>query len=355
MSTSSRSAGRHRSSSSSRPHQERTTSRSSSDRATNRRTRPLGRFGSPSARHTSSPGTSTIPERSSTWVLRRSEFALVSLALYDAVGDVLDAQWTYADLDEISAGGSSPFDVILPEENTVGSVRAGVTGQAYGIDDFVYHTTWNNYFDDVGLTSFRPDIVWNAEQGITTGCGPGLFCPTANVPRDQMASFLSRALDLSGPAANAYNDDNGNIHEPNINLVAREGIASGCAAGKYCPTAFVARDQMASFLSRALDLSGPAANAYSDDNGNIHEPNINLVARDGIASGAGAASTARRPRSPVARWRRSFIERSTDRRIRRHHRGLICASTRPDQVDHVARPGDERPHRRARDGTEGHG
>ena len=38
-----------------------------------------------------------------------------------------------------------------------------------------------------------------------------------------MASFLSRALDLSGAAPNTFTDDNGNIHEVNINLVAREG------------------------------------------------------------------------------------------------------------------------------------
>ena len=120
----------------------------------------------------------------------------------------------------------------------------------------VYHTAWGNYFNDVGVSSFRSDIVWNADQGITTGCGAGRFCPTANVPRDQMASFLSRALHLSGPAPNAYTDDNGNPHEPNINLVAREGIASGCGTNLFCPSGLVKRDQMASFLSRALDLSG---------------------------------------------------------------------------------------------------
>ena len=111
--------------------------------------------------------------------------------------------------------------------------------------------------------------------------------------------------------ANAYSDDNGNIHEPNINLVAREGIASGCAAGKYCPTALVARDQMASFLSRALELGGAAPNAFTDDSGNIHEPNINLVARDGIASGCGGGKycpTAKVTRGQMA----AFLHRAFD-------------------------------------------
>ena len=68
-----------------------------------------------------------------------------------------------------------------------------------------------------------------------------------------MASFLSRALDLSGAAPNAFTDDNGNIHEVNINLVAREGIASGCGGTNYCPSANVTRGQMAAFLHRAFD------------------------------------------------------------------------------------------------------
>ena len=105
-----------------------------------------------------------------------------------------------------------------------------------------------------------------------------------------MASFLARALHLGGPAPNAFTDDNGNPHEPNINIVAREGIASGCGTNLFCPSGLVKRDQMASFLSRALDLSGAAPNAFTDDNGNLHEVNINLVAREGIASGCTATT-----------------------------------------------------------------
>ena len=102
-----------------------------------------------------------------------------------------------------------------------------------------------------------------------------------------MASFLARALHLSGAAPDAFTDDETSIHEPNINLVAREGIASGCGGGKFCPATMVARDQMASFLARARGLSGAAPDAFTDDNGNLHETNINLVAREGIATGCG--------------------------------------------------------------------
>ena len=56
-------------------------------------------------------------------------------------------------------------------------------------------------------------------------------------------------------APDAFTDDEASPHEPNINLVAKAGIATGCAATKYCPAALVSREQMASFLARALKLS----------------------------------------------------------------------------------------------------
>ena len=240
------------------------------------------------------------------------DFAYAAVTTYDSAGDVLDSTYDLTSPSVIPGGGSATYDLVLYYDPGVLVARSSVTADAWsGSEQDVYHTAWSNYFNDIGISSFRSDIVWNAEQGITTGCGAGLFCPTANVPRDQMASFLSRALDLSGPAPNAYTDDNGNPHEPNINLVAREAIASGCGGTNYCPSALVKRDQMASFLSRALDLSGAAPNAFTDDNGNIHEVNINLVARDGIASGCGGTNYC--PSSNVTRGQMAaFLHRAFD-------------------------------------------
>ena len=136
--------------------------------------------------------------------------------------------------------------------------------------------------------SFRPDIEWVYLEGITSGCTATTYCPEGYVTREQMASFLARALHLSGSAPDAFTDDESSIHEPNINLVAAAGIASGCGVNKFCPTGLVSREQMASFLARALTLSGAAPDAFTDDETSIHEPNINLVAREGITTGCTA-------------------------------------------------------------------
>jgi hypothetical protein len=239
------------------------------------------------------------------------DISYAAVATYDGQGEVIDSTYDQTAPSTIPAGGSATYDLVLFYDPLVPIARSAVTADAWRTGTQIYHTAWSNYFNDIGLSTFRPDIVWNAEQGITTGCGAGLFCPTANVPRDQMASFLSRALGLSGPAPNAFTDDNGNPHEPNINLVAREAIASGCGGTNYCPSALVKRDQMASFLSRALGLSGAAPNAFTDDNGNPHEVNINLVAREGIASGCTATTYC--PASNVTRGQMAaFLHRAFD-------------------------------------------
>jgi hypothetical protein len=169
--------------------------------------------------------------------------------------------------------------------------RSAITAAAWVVaNDTIYTASSDNYFDDIGLISFRSDILWLADNGITTGCGPSKYCPAANVRRDEMASFLARALHLTGTVPDAFTDDTGNIHEHDINLVAAAGITTGCGGGKYCPASSVPRDQMASFLSRAVGLSGTAPNAFTDDNGNPHEPNINLAAQAGITTGCGGTN-----------------------------------------------------------------
>ncbi len=68
-----------------------------------------------------------------------------------------------------------------------------------------------------------------------------------------MASFLVRALHLPGTSTDYFDDDDGNIHENQINALARSGITGGCATRRYCPDADVTRGQMAAFLKRGFD------------------------------------------------------------------------------------------------------
>lgn len=142
-------------------------------------------------------------------------------------------------------------------------------------------------FSDIGDSKFYDDILWLAETGITSGCGSGRFCPDGVVTRSQMASFLARALSLPATSRDYFADDNGNKHEDNINRLAAAGITSGCADNRFCPDGAVARDQMGSFLKRALELPGSSRDWFSDDNGNKHESAINAIATADVTRGCG--------------------------------------------------------------------
>ena len=73
-------------------------------------------------------------------------------------------------------------------------------------------------FIDIAGSPFKSDIEWVYTAGITSGCTATAYCPDGYVTREQMASFLARALKLSGTAPDAFTDDESSIHEPNINL-----------------------------------------------------------------------------------------------------------------------------------------
>jgi hypothetical protein len=233
----------------------------------------------------------------------------VYVTTFDADGDVLDAGLQLIDLcPNCTADYSIPifYDPMLP----VARAFVQADGRRQGVPSN-YLTSLDNYFSDLGTTSFKGDILWLYDSGIAAGCAPARFCPTQNVLRDQMASFLSRALELTGTPPDAFSDDNGNLHELQINRIAAEGIASGCATGLYCPSDPVRRDAMASFLARALELTGTPPDAFTDDNGNIHELNINRVAAAGVATGCGGGKFC--PASLVTREQMAaFLRRAFD-------------------------------------------
>jgi hypothetical protein len=142
-------------------------------------------------------------------------------------------------------------------------------------------------FSDVTGHQFEADIAWAVAAGVTTGCGGGRFCPDSPVTREQMASFLVRALGLPQTGADYFTDDEASIHEFDINRLAAAGIATGCGGGRYCPTSAVSREQMASFLVRALGLPHTGADYFTDDEASIHELDINRLAASGITGGCG--------------------------------------------------------------------
>ena len=142
-----------------------------------------------------------------------------------------------------------------------------------------------------------------------------LYCPDGRVTRAQMATFLARALGLQLAAdeggAQRFTDVSG-THAESISAVADAGITLGCSADgrRFCPDAVVTRAQMASFLARALGLAD-SPNPFSDATGNIHGGAIGAVAAQGITAGCDSAGTRYCPDDPVRRDQMaSFLARA---------------------------------------------
>ena len=199
-----------------------------------------------------------------------------------------------------------------------GSWTQGTDGRYYAVMIFVKlcgvaPVPWqpSSTFTDTAGSPFIADIEWLVAAGITNGCGGGAFCPTAPVSREQMASFLRRALGLPAASTDYFWDDAGSAHQDDINRVAQAGIANGCGGGAFCPANLVTREQMASFLARALGLPPAGVDYFWDDNGSMHEDAINRLAAAGITTGCAGGQYC--PSASVTREQMAaFLHRAFD-------------------------------------------
>jgi hypothetical protein len=116
-------------------------------------------------------------------------------------------------------------------------------------------------FSDIDGSVHASSINSIYAAGITKGCNPptnNAYCPGDSITREEMASMLARAFHLPpAPADGPFVDIDYSVHAANINALAEAGITHGCNPpdnDEFCPTHVVTREQMASFLARALGL-----------------------------------------------------------------------------------------------------
>lgn len=102
-----------------------------------------------------------------------------------------------------------------------------------------------------------------AGEGITSGCGGGKYCPDQTITRAQMAVFLLKAKYGSAylpPACTGVFPDVPCPSHWAVNWIEQlyhEGVTSGCGGGLYCPGGEVSRAQMAVFLVKNFALTHP--------------------------------------------------------------------------------------------------
>lgn len=155
-------------------------------------------------------------------------------------------------------------------------------------------------FTDTGDdgTSLEEAIDCIAWYGITSGTSATEYSPSQDIIRAQMATFLADKMRQSetefdsADGEDRFGDDDGSVHENNIDFVAKHEVAQGFDDDSYGPIQRVSRAQMATFIVQETDAIGaelpePSQDYFTDDDDSTHEANINVLAELRIATGTG--------------------------------------------------------------------
>ena len=118
------------------------------------------------------------------------------------------------------------------------------------------------HFEDAPTTYPENKFIERlAELEITNGCSlePARYCPDGTIPRGQLATFISKALDLPESEPVGFWDvEKKNKHLDNINKLVISEIDDGCSEVRFvpfhfCPNQLVSRGDMAKMLSEVID------------------------------------------------------------------------------------------------------
>lgn len=121
-------------------------------------------------------------------------------------------------------------------------------------------------FWDVPLGDWAYDHIMGIyNSGITTGCSqnPLMYCPDNSVTREQMAVFITRALDQVPEdgdcgTTNPFSDVGSDRWSCKyIKRLAEIEITTGYGDGRFGPEDLVTREQMAVFITKALTAVPP--------------------------------------------------------------------------------------------------
>ncbi|HSJ34229.1 MAG TPA: hypothetical protein VLB85_04185 [Acidimicrobiia bacterium] len=177
-------------------------------------------------------------------------------------------------------------------------------------------------FNDDDGNVHEANIEAIAADGITRGCNPpinDLYCPTDPVTRGQMAAFLVRAMGYTDDGGgDKFVDDDSSVFEADIDRLAEAGVTLGCnppANTEFCPDGFVTRGQMAAFLVRAMGYTDDGGgDKFVDDDGSVFEADIDRLAEAGVTLGCNPPVNDRFcPSDPVLRDQMaSFLARALD-------------------------------------------
>jgi hypothetical protein len=159
---------------------------------------------------------------------------------------------------------------------------AGVCDYSKPGNGFQDATTWLTYQDDAGRVVYGGTPLGDAPRSVPFGPDTA---PTGSGAESCDSAPIAAVTDR--PQARA-------VHQLSVDCVLFLTIAKGTTATTYAPLRPVTREQMASFLARALDVAQTPlptgkAGAFDDIGSSEHRTNIERLAAAGIAKGEGGS------------------------------------------------------------------
>jgi len=175
-------------------------------------------------------------------------------------------------------------------------------------------TVTTQVVDATGAAEPTNDVAMPVPMRVTGAIGDGLGTVTlVGVGEDDGHVNVVQISDGSG----RFVDDDGSVHEIDIDALAFMGITKGCnppANTKYCPGRSVTRAEAAAFLARIHGYTDPDPSTlvFIDTAGSIHAAAIDAIAIQGITFGCNPPLNDRFcPDAPVTRAQMaSLLQRS---------------------------------------------
>ena len=177
----------------------------------------------------------------------------------------------------------------------------------------------DRFTDDAG--SVHEDAInCAAAYGLVSGTSPTTFGPNLPLSRGQAATVLIGYVEqsigevlpqLPDDIRPIFTDTTGNVHEDNIERAWDNGILEGFDDGTFRPGAQVSRAQFATIAVQATEaildeeLGVDGIEDFDDDDGSVHEVNIEKAFDNGLLNGA--APGVFNPGTPVTRGQATSI------------------------------------------------
>lgn len=165
------------------------------------------------------------------------------------------------------ADPGATYNFVNPRQFTVVS-EDGHTTNTYTITVEV-----SNRFTDVNEGDwFFEDVMAGVENGYIQGVGNGRFDPYGDITRAQFACLIARAMGFEEPAEGTEVDTRF-IDVPSdywgaaaIAFCQEQGLIEGYSNGEFRPQNYITRQEVATILARAFDLTEISDEKYVDDN-----------------------------------------------------------------------------------------